>query len=73
MTKYLETLREAKGTVAALLALIVFWLLAGLLFSGVEISVYKVPLWAILGTIGVWTFAILLATTLSKNIKDADL
>ena len=73
MNKYAETLREAKGTVAALVTLIVFWLLAGIIGSGIEVSVFKVPLWAILGTLGVWTFAIFLATTLSRNIKDTDL
>ena len=73
MNKYAETLKEAKATVAALVALIAFWLLAGIVGSGIDVSVCKVPMWAVLGTLGVWTFAIFLATTLSRNIKDTDL
>ena len=73
MNKYAETLKEAKATVAVLAALIVFWLLAGIVGSGIELTVCKVPMWAILGTLGVWSFAIILATNLSRSIKDTDL
>ena len=57
-------------TVAALAALIIFWLLAGILFSGAEMTIHNIPLWAVIGTIGVWTFAIVIAITLSRKIND---
>ena len=58
-------------TAIALALLILFWLLAGILFSGAEITIYNIPLWAIVGTIGVWTFAIAIAITLSRRINNA--
>ena len=71
--RYLETLKEAKMTALGLLSLIVLWLLAGGILSGVEVTICHIPLWAIAGTLGVWTVAIAIATTLSRHIKDADL
>lgn len=71
--RYLETLKEAKMTALGLLSLIVFWLLAGVLFAGVESTICHIPIWAIVGTLGVWTVAIAIAVTLSRRIKDADL
>ena len=71
--RYLETLKEAKMTALGLLSLIVVWLLAGGLLSGVEVTIFHIPLWAIAGTLGVWTVAIAIATTLSRHSKDADL
>ena len=56
-----------------LLLLITFWVLAGVLLAGVESTVYNIPIWAIVGTLGVWTVAIAVAITLSRNIKDVDL
>ena len=73
MNKYFETLRESKRTVTALIALIVFWIVAGIVGSHVEKYVYNVPMWAVFGTLGVWTFAIVIAMTLSRNIKDSEL
>ena len=71
--RYLETLKEAKMTGLSLLTLIIFWLLAGILLSGVELTICNIPIWAIVGTIGVWTMAIILAITISKKIKDVEL
>ena len=62
--------RGAKRTGAALLALIIFWLASVFMTVGLKISIFNIPLWAILGTLGVWIFAICLATMLSRNIKD---
>ena len=73
MSKYVEVLREAKWTVTALATLIVFWLLAGIVGSRVELVVYNIPAWAILGTLGVWVFAIAIAVALSRNINDIEL
>ena len=71
--RYLETLKEAKMTALGLLSLIVMWLLAGGFLSGVEVTIFHIPLWAIDGTLGVWTVAIAIAATLSRHIKNADL
>lgn len=65
--------REAKGTGAALLALIIFWLVSVIMTVSSGISIFNIPLWAIFGTLGVWIFAIFLATMLSYNIKDLEL
>ena len=73
MANFVECLREAKWTVAALVALIVFWLLAGILGSRIEANLYNIPVWAVLGTLGVWAFAIVIAMTLSRNIRDTEL
>ncbi len=58
--KYRQVRREAKATGLLLLALIVFWLLAGFgvyaLWPGASIGC--IPLWAILASLGVWAFAI---------------
>ena len=73
MNKYLETLKEAKLTALGLLLLISFWLIAGVGTSGVEMRIYHIPIWAILGTVGVWLCAIMIAFKLSHSIKDTDL
>ena len=71
--RYLEILKEAKMTALGLLSLIIFWLIAGIAFSSVEMSIYGIPIWALVGTLGVWTIAIIIAITLSRNIQDVDL
>ena len=71
--RYLETLKEAKLTALGLLSLIVLWLLTGILLSDVELTIFNIPIWAVAGTIGVWTAAVAIAITLSKVIKDVDL
>lgn len=73
MTNFIECLREAKWTVAALVALIVFWLLAGIVGSRIEINLYNIPLWAVFGTLGVSAFATAIAMALSRNIRDTEL
>ena len=60
-------------TALGLLSLIIFWLIAGIAFSSVEMSIYGIPIWALVGTLGVWTIAIIIAITLSRNIQDVDL
>ena len=71
--RYLETLKEAKMTILGLLLLVTFWVLAGALLAGIESTICNIPIWAIVGTLGVWTVAIVIAVTLSRNIKDVDL
>ncbi len=66
--------REAIYTALALAALIIFWLIAGFGTSSLEVKIFHIPMWAILGTIGVWIFAIFLSFILSKKIfTDFDL
>ena len=66
--------REAIYTGIALIALIFFWLIAGFGTASIDVKIFHLPLWAILGTIGVWIFAILISFVLSKKLfKDMDL
>ena len=66
--------REAIYTGIALVALIFFWLIAGFGTASIDVKIFHLPLWAILGTIGVWIFAIVISFVLSKKLfKDMDL
>lgn len=66
--------REAIYTGIALFGLIIFWLIAGFGTSSLEIKIFHVPLWAILGSIGVWIVAIIISAILSKKLfTDMDL
>lgn len=66
--------REALYTGIALAALIIFWLIAGFGMSAVDAKIFHLPVWAFLGTIGVWIFAIVISFILSRKLfKDIDL
>lgn len=66
--------REAAYTWLALAGLIIFWLIAGFGFAGVDVKIFHLPLWAFLGSIGVWLFAICVSFILSRKLfKDIDL
>ena len=66
--------REAIYTGLALAALIIFWLIAGFGTSSLDVKIFHLPLWALLGTIGVWIFAIVISFILSQKLfKDIDL
>ena len=66
--------REAMYTGLALVGLIVFWLVAGFGTAGVDAKIFHVPLWAVLGTIGVWLVAIVISFVLSRVLfRDIDL
>ena len=66
--------REAIYTGLALIGLIIFWLIAGFGTAGVDAKIFHLPLWAVLGTVGVWFVAILISAVLSKVLfKDVDL
>ena len=80
MKKYTETekfslvRREAIYTGLALAGLIIFWLIAGFGTASSEIKIFHLPLWAVLGSIGVWVVAIVISAILSKVLfKDVDL
>ncbi len=66
--------REAIYTGLALAGLIIFWLIAGFGLASVDVKIFHLPLWAIMGSIGVWIFAICASYILShKLFKDIDL
>lgn len=66
--------REAIYTGIALAALIIFWIIAGFCMSSLDVKIFHLPLWAILGTIGVWIFAIVISFILSRKLfTDVDL
>ena len=66
--KYNVVRKEAIYTALALAALIIFWIIAGFGTSSINLKIFHLPLWAILGTLGVWIFAILLSFILSKKL-----
>lgn len=66
--------REAIYTGLALAGLIIFWLVAGFGTSSLDAKIFHLPLWAFLGSIGVWVFAIFISFILSKKLfKNIDL
>ncbi|MBR0261504.1 MAG: YhdT family protein [Selenomonadaceae bacterium] len=66
--------REAIYTGLALCGLIIFWLIAGFGTASSDVKIFHLPLWAVLGSIGVWLVAILISAILSKVLfKDVDL
>ena len=66
--------REAIYTGLALAGLIIFWLIAGFGTSSLDVKIFHLPLWALLGTVGVWIVAICISAVLSKVLfKDVDL
>ena len=66
--------REAFYTGIALVGLIIFWLVAGFGTAGIDAKIFHLPLWAFLGSIGVWIFGIFISFVLSRKLfKDIDL
>ena len=66
--------REAIYTGLALVGLIIFWLIAGFGTASLDVKIFHLPLWALLGTVGVWLVAILISAVLSKILfKDVEL
>jgi len=66
--------REAIYTGLALVGLIIFWLIAGFGTAGIDAKIFHLPLWAVLGTFGVWIFAIFISYILSRKLfKNIDL
>ena len=76
--KYRQVRKEAGATGVFLALLILFWCVAGFCLSGVEVEVCGLPLWAVLGTVGVWCFAIIGVAVLVRGVfrdmplEDAD-
>ena len=55
---YRQVRREAGATGVLLALIILFWCAAGFGLAGVPVFVFGLPLWAVMGTVGVWMFAI---------------
>lgn len=66
--------REAIYTGLALCGLIIFWLIAGFGTATSDAKIFHLPLWAVLGTVGVWLVAIAISFVLSKILfRDVEL
>ena len=66
--KYRQCRKEAGATGRFLVLLILFWCVAGFGLSGVDAELFGLPLWAVLGTVGVWAFAILGVAVLVRGV-----
>ena len=66
--KYRQCRKEAGATGRFLVLLILFWCVAGFGLSGVDAELFGLPLWAVLGTVGVWAFAIIGVCLLVRGV-----
>ena len=66
--KYGPIRREAIACFWALVAIIVFWTIAGIGVSRLNITIFHTPLWAITGCIGTWIFSVALVIWLVKHV-----
>lgn len=66
--KLLQADREAKTAVVGLVLTIVVWLVCGIGLSGLDVKVFGTPLWILGGTLGTWTFSIVVAVVLGKRV-----
>lgn len=66
--KFRQANREAKATITATLAVIIFWYLAGFGLAEVDISLWHTPLWVWGGCVGTWIFAVLVTIFLTKKV-----
>lgn len=66
--KFRQANREAKATVVAAAAVIIFWCIAGFGLADIDISFLSTPLWVWGGCVGTWLFAILVTVILSKKV-----
>lgn len=74
LEKYLQIRREAAATGLAVALLIIVWCLVGFGLADVPVELGGIPLWALLGTVGIWGFALLLVAFLLRFVfKDMSL
>ena len=72
--KYRQLCREAGATGLVLLTLIILWCVLGFGLSSSQVMVFGLPLWAVMGTVGIWLLAIALTFVLVKFVfKDMSL
>ena len=71
--KLRQIAKEAKSVLWAVIAIIVFWIVAGFGVSKLHITIFHTPLWAVTGCIGTWIFSIIVVVYLMKRVfKDFD-
>lgn len=66
--KFRQANREAKATVLATIAVILFWTLAGFGLANSEVKILSTPLWVWMGCVGSWIFACLVAVYLANYV-----
>lgn len=66
--KFRQANKEAKATILATLAVIVFWLGAGFGLAHIKITIWHTPLWVLGGCLGTWLFAIGVAIYLAHYV-----
>ena len=72
--KFRQANREAKATVWATLAVIIFWIAAGFGLADSSITFFDTPIWVLGGCIGTWLFSIVVSIYLGNYvIKDVNL
>ena len=72
--KFRQANREAKATVVAAIAVIIFWCMAGFGLADSDITFLHTPLWFWGGCVGTWIFAVLVTIFLSERVfKNFDL
>lgn len=66
--------KEAKATVAVLLLVVAFWLVAGFGVARFDVTLWHMPLWVVTGCIGTWLFAVgLVYFLIEKVCRDMEL
>lgn len=68
-----QTNRDALWALVALAAVVVVWLLCGFGLAGLDVQVFSLPLWVVMGLLGTWAAAIVAAVLLARRFKDLDL
>lgn len=72
--KFRQANKEAKATVLATIAVIIFWYFAGFGLAGIELEFLHTPLWVWGGCVGTWIFSVLVVLYLDKFVfMDMDL
>lgn len=74
LNKWKQINAEARASGFALIAIIIFWVIAGFGVSRLHITVGHTPLWVITGCLGTWVFAVILVAWMMKHVfKDFSL
>lgn len=66
--KFRQANKEAKATVLATVAVIVFWTLAGFGLASSNIKILSTPIWVWAGCVGSWIFACFVAFYLANYV-----
>ena len=72
--KYRQVKKEAGATGLVLLALIIFWVVAGFGLASLQVTVFHLPLWVVAACFGTWFLSVFFVRILTKYVfKDMDL